>query len=113
MEEYENKLIDNWNRVVGNDDIVYHLGDVGNLPFDELSKKIKSLNGKKILIRGNHDTEDKDFYLRCGFTEVIDGPMFYNKNVILSHEPVPVNNDYFINVHGHLHGAVLDLKKLF
>ncbi len=54
MNEY---IISKWNSVVTKDDIVYHLGDVGFGSTEELKKLVSSLNGTKILIRGNHYVE--------------------------------------------------------
>lgn len=54
IEEHDNKLIENWNSVVGLDDTVFHLGDFcfGGAPK---WKEIRSqLNGHIILIVGNH-----------------------------------------------------------
>ena len=46
-------IIGEWNRRVGDDDIVYHLGDWGNPDV------VGQLRGKEIrLIRGNHDTRE-------------------------------------------------------
>lgn len=52
--EMNQSLINNWNSVINDDDIVYHLGD-----FSMHEKSVKHyldrLYGIKILIRGNHD----------------------------------------------------------
>lgn len=50
-------LVENWNRVVQPEDIVYILGDFGE-PF-----VAKHLNGIKYLIKGNHDTYKEEDYL--------------------------------------------------
>ena len=52
MNEY---IIQKWNSVVKEDDIVYHLGDVGFGTTEMLKELISRLNGTKILLRGNHD----------------------------------------------------------
>lgn len=111
--EHDDLIINNWNRIVGKDDTIYHLGDIGSLTQGELTNLLKKLNGKKILIKGNHDKMDNEYYLKCGFAEVYDGPYFYNKQIVLSHEPIPIDNKYFINIHGHLHSAVLDLNNYY
>ena len=54
MNEY---IIKKWNSAVKEDDIVYHLGDVGFGTTEMLKELIGRLNGKKILLRGNHDFE--------------------------------------------------------
>lgn len=51
--EMNETMISNWNKVVENSDIVYHLGDFSfSKHVEELSKR---LNGQIILIKGNHD----------------------------------------------------------
>lgn len=49
VEEMDNAIIDNWNSVVEPNDIVYHLGDFGNV---EICKK---LHGHIKLILGNYE----------------------------------------------------------
>lgn len=50
----------NWNAVVRPKDTVYHLGDFAHRAghYDDLLKDFRQLNGRKILIRGNHDGRD-------------------------------------------------------
>lgn len=48
-------LIENWNSVIGDGDVVYHLGDVALGPSDQWDSVLTRLNGYKILIIGNHD----------------------------------------------------------
>src|SRR5574344_2933809 len=55
LEQHDAALISNWNKTVGKDDVVYVLGDVGSAPLQRMKEIIGSLNGKKILILGNHD----------------------------------------------------------
>lgn len=52
VEEMNQSLIDNWNNVVKENDIVFHLGDFA---FDKWKHIINQLNGKIYLIVGNHD----------------------------------------------------------
>lgn len=58
VEEMNYKLIENWNKKVPVDGLVFHLGDFawGGYPF---WKKIREqLNGRIILIKGNHDEKN-------------------------------------------------------
>jgi len=48
-------LVHNWNALVRPDDTVYHLGDVALGPIDHSLSYIERLNGRKILVVGNHD----------------------------------------------------------
>jgi len=56
IEEHDEALIENWNRVVKPNDLVYHLGDISmaNNP-DKLREIFKRLNGNVHVILGNHD----------------------------------------------------------
>lgn len=53
IEDHDQAIVDNWNRVVGKNDIVWLLGDVaigsGGLGH------VAPLNGRKHLLTGNHD----------------------------------------------------------
>src|SRR5690606_5323135 len=55
--EMDEFLIRAWNEVVGNEDIVYHLGDFAFGLHDEARVRsiFARLNGRKILILGNPD----------------------------------------------------------
>jgi calcineurin-like phosphoesterase family protein len=55
--EMDEALIDGWNAVVRSDDLVYHLGDFAFGLNDEVRvrRTFKRLNGRKVLILGNHD----------------------------------------------------------
>jgi calcineurin-like phosphoesterase family protein len=56
IEEHDEILIQNWNKVVHNNDIVYFLGDFAWKTPDIFLKK---LNGSIVLIKGNHDYKFK------------------------------------------------------
>jgi calcineurin-like phosphoesterase family protein len=55
VEEHDEHLIDQWNRIVGPGDQVWHLGDVGMGPEIDILAKVSRLRGEKHLITGNHD----------------------------------------------------------
>lgn len=48
-------LIENWNKIVPPTGLVFHLGDFGWGGYQEHKKIREQLNGKIILIKGNHD----------------------------------------------------------
>ena len=58
VEEMNETLITNWNRVVGVDDIVFHLGDFCLGGSAEWTNVLNRLNGKIYLIVGNHDIKN-------------------------------------------------------
>ena len=56
IEEHDRTIVENWNSVVGKDDVVWHLGDVFYGTEPKLARKtFESLNGHKRLLLGNHD----------------------------------------------------------
>lgn len=55
FEQMDAKIVANWNAVVGDTDVVFHLGDVAMGASDRWDSILKSLNGYKILVVGNHD----------------------------------------------------------
>ena len=55
VEEMDNALIQNWNSVVGENDIVFHLGDFAFAPNWRWKELLGKLNGRIYLIIGNHD----------------------------------------------------------
>ena len=94
-------MIESWNSIVGSNDLVYHLGD---FTFDRKSAAIAlQLNGKKILIRGNHDRLHVSEYME--YFDEVHG-VFYKYGMVLSHFPVHPGSLAFkhrMNIHGHTH----------
>jgi len=109
-----------WNKRVQKNDLVIHLGDVA---WSERTLALFDyLNGRKILVMGNHDTfkvvKYKEYFEECH-------SYYLYKNILFSHEPMCpihthrhiVNNDivdirsYYeqyastirANIHGHFH----------
>jgi calcineurin-like phosphoesterase family protein len=102
-EEMDETMVERWNAVVRPQDTVYHLGDV------VINRKslhhVKRLNGKKRLVRGNHDIFKDSDYREVGF-ETLYGVRVFVDKFILSHIPLHpdcVTERFRVNVHGHLH----------
>ena len=111
IEEMNNDLIEKWNQVVLSEDLVYILGDValGN-DLEKIKSYLTSLNGKKILIRWNHDTDKKvEFYKDNQIFENItymDVIKYKKKIFLLSYYPqLTYNYDYnkVFSLYGHTH----------
>jgi calcineurin-like phosphoesterase family protein len=112
------KIISNWNEVIGVDDEVYVLGDVAMGLIEKAPALIQRLNGKKYLVKGNHDktlTKSRDGKSLADdlFVWVKDyHEMFYSyegkkHNIVMSHFPMShfnLMNQGGIMLHGHLHG---------
>lgn len=114
VETMNETIIKNWNNTVSKDDLVFHLGDVilGRNAKENMKEIIPKLNGKKILIRGNHDHFKTSDYIEAGFHTVYDYPIIYDGFYFLSHEPLFMNENMpYVNVHGHLHDKSYNSKQ--
>lgn len=110
------EIIKHQKLIVKPNDVFIMLGDIVhrdtyNEDIPNLLKTIiPTLKGKKVLILGNHDIYDKQFYYDCGFDHVNDG--FLWKDYVFSH--VPLHFTAFqgakYNIHGHTHGYNGDRK---
>ena len=97
-------MIDNWNGLVEDPDIVYILGDFGADGYE--AELLSKLNGHKYLIKGNHDSKDNDYYRKAGFEEVYDHPIIIDGFWILSHDALYVNSNMpYANIFGHVHNS--------
>jgi len=74
-------MIENWNAVVDDSDTVICLGDFTqnkkhrSKSLELIERFSCQLNGKKILIRGNHDVEPTQFYYDYGWLSVVEYPL--------------------------------------
>ena len=74
-------MLEQYNKLVCENDLVFHLGDFSLLKSADRDRYIPlltSLNGHKVLILGNHDRESKNFYKSCGFLDVVNELKFGN-----------------------------------
>lgn len=114
-------IISNWNSVVSEKDEVYILGDVAMGQIDKAPALISRLNGKKYLIKGNHDKtltkkleRAEHSYADILFEWVKDyHEMSYSYQgkkhfICMSHFPMShwngMNNGSLM-LHGHCHGT--------
>lgn len=103
-DEMDRIIIKNWNKTVSKGDIVYHMGDVSFKGVTLTRAIMNGLNGRKFLIKGNHDIGSNDKYINIGFEKVYDKPIILHDFIIMSHAPLYLRNlSPFINIHGHIH----------
>jgi len=118
-------MIERHNEVISDDDYVLIVGDLSaglRNRYDMFKQIIGALNGKKILIKGNHDHCDDEFYINAGFIAVTE----YLKigNTFVCHYPCHKDKwskgrePWLINqlkktnctniIHGHIHNKSPD-----
>ena len=99
------KLIKNWNSIVGKNDIVYVVGDFALCGKQKIIEIGNRLNGHKRLILGNHDGASIATYREAGFEFVYNHSIVLDDFYIISHIPmvgISVNAP-FANVFAHVH----------
>lgn len=108
VEEMDQTIIENWNRVVGKDDIVFFVGD---FCFGDCRKYLKQLYGHITFIKGNHDSHKiarqhrtrDHVYIQC------DDIPFY-----VTHDPKSIVSFWTKwSITGHVHdiGPFIDSDK--
>ena len=117
IEEYNEKLICNWNAKVSNYDDVWIIGDFCKFDFMANALEIlHKLNGHHHLVFGNHDEEMLEIYGIEGFYDNFDSVYQLrliednNRKVFLCHYPVM---DWYdmqygsYHIYGHIHNKNL------
>lgn len=112
IEEHDDLIIDNINKVVRPCDKLYVLGDVimYRRNFTILDRIITK---KRILIRGNHDIFKLKDYLPY-FKDIRAYKVMPKHGIIFSHIPIhpcQLEGRFKLNVHGHCHHNFIDDKR--
>ena len=103
IEEMNKALIESWNRVVGKNDMVFHLGDFAFGGAAVWNWFLDQLNGRIVLVVGNHDKH----HLRpevLGRFELVSSEVF----VIIDNQPIFLNHHPFMS-NGESHGKAWQL----
>lgn len=95
-------ICENWRKMVIPKDTVIHLGDCAWTP--DGMKRLLSLPGRKILIRGNHDDKSLVKYMSIGWDFACDSIVMKlgGVTILFSHAP-RWGHTADINIHGHFH----------
>lgn len=124
IEEHDRALVENWNESVNPDDTVYVLGDVmlrhdaEDTDFSYGLSVLQKLQGKLVIIRGNHDSVNRiEKYKECSNVVsagdaalYLDYPEVGKYHFYLSHYPTFISHERLkamraalINLYGHTH----------
>lgn len=102
-------MAEQWNSQVSSEDLTYILGDVSWANATKTAELLNTLNGKKILIVGNHDYRlVKDEKFRRCFEEIhhIHNTTVDGTRVVMCHFPMIYWDQSArgsVMLHGHLH----------
>lgn len=116
-DQMREEMIRMWNERVSEGDLVYILGDVAFLSAADAVKIMRRLNGRKILVEGNHDRKLlNDLVFRSCFEEVHKYLWItYNGvQVVMCHFPFLEWDQMHrgsLHFFGHLHGGKTGQEK--
>lgn len=113
-EEMLNKYVKNFNKITNKSSLTFFIGDMTRclkIDFHSLKKVISDLNGRKILIAGNHDEGPILNYVDCGFESVHSSLIldaykteFSTTEIVLCHDPAgTIVHPADIWICGHVH----------
>lgn len=108
LEEHDETIIANWNARVGQNDVVYHLGDFTFTDREKSQKIFDRLNGRKHLIVGNHDKVGRKLYGWCWVKDVFQ-IKHNDQKVWMSHychHIWPTKHYGSFHLFGHSHGGI-------
>lgn len=109
-------MIENHNAIVGPNDVVFLLGDIGFCSTSQANDILDSLHGYKIFIIGNHDWEKNgklknyhvdeihmSYYAKVGDERVIMTHVPFDSYILFEHD--------LTNIHGHIHDKKLPCSR--
>lgn len=106
VEDMDAEMTRRWNETVAENDTVYVLGDISWHSEEKTCQIFSELNGKKILLRGNHDKFNsairEQFIKIYDYLEIKDN----DRPVVLCHYPMPAFKNSFygtFHLYGHVH----------
>ena len=110
--EMNERIIEEWNKVVKENDLVYHLGDIG---WGNMTPILKRLKGKKFLIIGNHDKSLN----RAALEQLVGNEYLKEINIdgqtiVMCHYSLQVWNKSHVgswHLFGHSHGSLKGVGK--
>lgn len=115
-------MVAKWNAMVGKDDLVIHMGDFGFGAPGRLLGIRQALNGKMLLIRGNHDSKPDKYLLptdkwawsfQVGDIHMAHVPPIMSEGKVygreLRTEPVPEGTKVILC--GHVHEKWAELEQ--
>ena len=111
IEDMHETIISRWNSKVGEDDEVYILGDLSFQDSKRTAAILRSLKGKKYLLRGNHDGVADSEKVQNELEWVKDYYTLEDSGyfVVLFHYPILAwdgSHRGSIHLHGHIHSTL-------
>ena len=103
---HDSVLVERWNAVVRPEDEVWHLGDFAFGAVAEARQIFDLLNGRKHLVRGNHEKASVAGWPRVSVHEIAD-IRIDGERIVMCHYPIAEWPGYWkgaLHLYGHVHG---------
>jgi calcineurin-like phosphoesterase family protein len=119
VEDMNKQYILNWNNQVGEQDEVISVGDFCFGGGEKANEILRQLNGKKYLIRGNHDSFTEKSTFDTSLVQWVKDYYMMTVNgvkLVLFHYPIVswAEKKYgSVHCYGHLHGVGLQMPNAF
>ncbi len=113
VEEMDETMIKNWNDKVGKRDTVYVVGDFTFRSGKHVQEYVDQLNGKILLVAGNHDERNKQITKVFGQCPKLLRIKHYKQRIVLCHYNLKnwqgklrdIMPSYHLYGHGHCYHA--------
>lgn len=112
VQEMNEAIVADWNSKVASGDTVFHLGDMSFGRPAETEEILNRLNGRIVLIRGNHDPKNGKVFdildSRCEEIHEYFELKIQGFQLNMFHYPIRAWNKYHhgaFHLHGHSHGS--------
>lgn len=119
LQDMQNQLIQKWNNKVSNEDTVYILGDFCfKMSKQDAIQILNILNGKKVLVKGNHDKYvgqrdfDECFEKICDIVQINEDKL----QMVLCHYPIIDYAGMYYGakmIYGHIHNKYIPHKDMY
>lgn len=109
VDEMNEGIINNFNSVVKEKDVLFLLGDCMLGDNKKGIELLKRLNGRKYLVIGNHDSKSRvqeytENNIFCMIDNIGISCVYGDRVFILTHFPMAIDGYYrHYNIHGHIH----------
>ena len=121
VDEMNEALVERWNKVIGEDDSVYHVGDFAMGQRSQAPAIFDRLNGDKHIIPGNHDMkpaqlEEMGWKVLPQLYEFKVSMAQRSQRFVLCHYPLMTwnkANHGALHLHGHSHGHIAQSSTRF
>jgi calcineurin-like phosphoesterase family protein len=118
-EEMDRVMVERWNEKVPEDGIVFHLGDFAWGGYNVWKKFRDQLNGRIVLIKGNHDMRNLTSTAEKELFELVTWQLsveIEGRRVLMNHYPFLCyagtyrdQDDLVYQLHGHTHFGPLNM----